>query len=81
LAPSVSVVASTVTMLAVTTSLLSKFAVPLAATVSVPTRPPVTVSVGAAVVLPSYTLSGAATFAVSAFGVICAAVLVPAARL
>ena len=51
--PSANVVELTVTKFAVTTSLVLNVAAPVAVTVSVLIRPDVTVSVGAAVVLPS----------------------------
>ena len=68
--PLASTLVLAVTRLAVSTSLVLKVAVPVAVTVSVPTNPVATmVNVGVAVVVPSYTLLGAAIVAVSAFGV------------
>jgi hypothetical protein len=64
LAPSVSEMLSTVTWLAVTTSLVLKLPIALTTTVSPPTSPLVTVSTGAAPVVPSYARSGAVTLAV-----------------
>ena len=68
--PSASVTLFTVTRLALATFLLLKVAVPVAVTVSPLTKPFVIVSVGAAVIVPSYTLLGAFTVAVSFLAVI-----------
>ena len=56
--------------MALATFLLLKVAVPVAVTVSPLTKPFVIVSVGAAVIVPSYTLLGAFTVAVSFLAVI-----------
>ena len=79
--PSASVTLFTVTSLAFVTSLLLKVAVPVAVTVSPLTRPLVIVNVGAAVVVPSYTLFGAATLAVRLFAEMDAATVWPLERL
>ena len=70
--PFASVALFTVTNLASRTSLLLKIAVPVAVTVSPLTKPLFIVSVGAAVVVPSYTLLRAVTLAVNTFGVMSA---------
>ena len=67
--------------MALATFLLLKVAVPVAVTVSPLTRPPVIVSVGAADVVPSYTLFGAATLAVRLFAEMDAATVWPLERL
>ena len=79
--PSASTTLFTVTSLASFTSLLLNVAVPVAVTVSPLTRPFVIVSVGAAVVVPSYTLFGAATLAVRLFAEMNAATVWPLERL
>ena len=79
--PLASVTLFTVTRLAFATSLLLNVAVPVAVTVSPLTSPPVIVSVGAAVVVPSYTLLGAATLAVRLFAEMDAATVWPLERL
>ena len=71
----------TVTRFALATSLLLKVAVPVAVTFSPMSKPFVIVSVGEAVVVPSYTLFGAATLAVSFLAVIEAPTVQPVPRL
>ena len=68
--PLASMTLFTVTRLAFATSLLLNIAIPVAVTVSPFNRPLVIVNVGAAVIVPSYTLLGAFTVAVSFLAVI-----------
>ena len=67
--PSAKLMLSTVTTLAVNTSFELKVAVPVTPSCSPATKPAVMAKVGAAVVLPSYTLFGAVALAVKAAGV------------
>ena len=78
--PSVKVVEFTVTRFAVTTSFVLKVAAPVTVTVSVFTRPEMTVRVGVEVVVPSYALLGAVTEAISETGVMEAATVCPVPR-
>ena len=77
LVPSLRVTLSTLTKLAETTFFELKLAVPVAVMVSVPTNPAAMANVGMAVVLPSYTLLGAVTVAVSGAGVTAATPICP----
>ena len=81
LVPSLRVMLSTLTKLAVTTFLELKLAVTVAVMVSVPIKPAAMANVGMAVVVPSYTLLEAVRVAVNAAGVMTAAVVCPAIKL